>query len=364
MSVMTENEYLIRLLRGLLKNQPAEEPPEGCGLRKVFELAQRHSVAGMAYYAVETLNTPLDGELAAQWRQVRDKAIVKDITQQTELDAIGGAFSAEGVRFLPLKGCVIKQLYPQSDMRTMSDIDLLIDDENAAKARYIMTGLGYSCEHFDYEHHDVYFKPPVMNVEVHRELLGEEGRDFKCVFPDPWEFCEQNEGLRYRFRDNEFFAYILAHAIKHLDEGGTGIRTVMDLWVCLNSDMNIDREKVFAMLEPSGKGGRARLLVGLADVWFGEKPHTEQTCALERYILGSGTYGNIGNVITNDMERSGKKEYVLRLFFPTFQHMKRQYPVLKKAPVLLPFCWLARLVTKPFVNWRANCEKMKRIIKK
>lgn len=361
---MTDYEYLIELLRSTLHRQQAPELPEGCSFARVLALAEQHSVAGMAYYAAETLKSPPTGQTAAAWRQIRDKALVKDITQQAELEAISAALTAGGVRFLPLKGCIIKGLYPQTDMRTMSDIDILIDPENAARARDIMLELGYTCEHFDYEHHDVYFKPPVMNVEIHRELLGAEGRDFDVVFSDPWSMCKQTDGMRYEFRADAFFAYILAHAIKHLDEGGTGIRSVMDIWVCQHSEMPIDREKVLEMLEPSGKSGRARLLIELSEVWFGESPHTESTQEMEQYILGSGTYGNVTNMISNDMQRSGKKTYFLRLLFPTFEHMKRQYPVLKKAPVLLPSCWVLRLVTKPFINRRANAEKLKMLVKK
>lgn len=361
---MTDKEYLIGLLRGLLKGQPPMELPEDCDFNRIFSLAQNHSVASMAFYAAEALKLPPQGELAAAWRQVRDKALVKDITQQTEFEAISEAFTAKGVRFLPLKGCIIKQLYPQSDMRTMSDIDILIDPENASKARDIMASLGYSCEHFNHEHHDVYYKPPVMNVEIHRELFGEEGLEFNCVFNDPWSMCEKREGLRYDFREDAFFAFVLAHAIKHLDERGTGIRTIMDIWVCLRSEMNIDCRKVLSMLEPSGKGERAQILVELAEVWFGGKPHTEQTKVLEQYIFGSGTYGTITNMVSNKIGRSGKKAYLFQLIFPTFDHMKRQYPVLKKAPVMLPFCWLLRLVTKPFTNRRANSEKLKMLVKK
>lgn len=361
---MTENEYLIGLLRAILHGMQAQELPEECSFEKVFALAERHSVAGMAYYAAEALKSPPTGNISAAWRQVRDKALVKDITQQAELEEISAAFTAGGIRHLPLKGCIIKHLYPQTDMRTMSDIDMLIDPENSAKARDIMKSLGYSCEDFSHDHHDVYFKPPVMNVEVHRELFGEEGQEFVSAFSDPWSMCGNVGGLRYEFRADEFFAYILAHALKHLDERGTGIRTVMDVWVCLHSDMNINCGRALAILEPSGKSDRARLLIELSEVWFGERPHTEQTLELEHYILGSGTYGTIENMISNKMERSGKKTYFLRLLFPTFEHMKRQYPVLKKAPVLLPLCWFVRLVTKPFVNRRANAEKLKMLVRK
>ena len=361
---MTENEYLVGLLRAILHGSQAQELPEECSFEKVFSLAERHSVAGMAYYAAETLKSPPTGKLSAAWRQVRDKALVKDITQQAELEAISAAFTAGGIRHIVLKGYIIKHLYPQTDMRTMSDIDMLIDPENSAKARDIMKNLGYSCEDFSHDHHDVYFKPPVMNVEVHRELFGEEGQEFVSAFSDPWSMCENVGGLRYEFRADAFFAYILAHALKHLDERATGIRTVMDIWVCLNSGMGIDRDKALKILDPSGKSDRARLLIEHSEVWFGVRSHTEQTLELERYILGSGTYGTVTNMISNYMERSGKKTYFLRLLFPTFEHIKRQYPVLKKAPVLLPICWLVRLVTKPFINHRANTEKLKMLVKK
>ncbi len=363
-SDMTEFEYLIALLRAMLKSEQPPELLDDCDFGRVFVLAKHHSVAGMAYYAAEKLNAPPLGALAAEWRQVRDKALVKDITQQAELEAIGGALSANGVRYLPLKGSIIKHLYPQSDMRTMSDIDLLIDPENAAQARDIMERLGYSCEKFGHDIHDIYHKPPVMNVEIHRELFGDEGKEFKSVFGDPWQLCERKDGLRFDFSADAFFAYVLAHAVKHLEEGGTGIRTIMDLWVCLHSDMNIDIEKSLRLLEKSGKRAAAQKLTELSEVWFDEKPINDETHDLERYILGSGTYGTISNSVANKIEKSGKIKYLLRLVFPTFAHMRQQYPVLAKAPALLPACWFVRLITKPFVNHRQNSQKLKEILKK
>lgn len=364
MSENAEFTYLLSLLRGLLRQEPAQELPEGCSFPGVLRLAELHSVAGMAYYAVEGLKVQPQGECAVEWRQIRDKALVKDLTQEMELEIIGGALSDAGIRYLPLKGSVIKLLYPQRDMRTMSDIDMLIDEENAARCRDILKGLGYTCEHFGYDIHDVYYKPPVMNVEIHRALFGEEGQEFQQVFNDAWRLCENDGRFRYKFSDDAFFAYVLAHAIKHLEEGGTGIRTVMDLWVCLNSDMNIDRERALELLEPSGKREQAALLVELSEVWFGEGRHSEATRKLEEYILGSGTYGTVENFAVNGIERSGRVGYALRLIFPTFTHMKQHYPVLKKAPVLLPGCWLVRLVTKPFMNRRQNAEKLRMIMKK
>ena len=111
MSSVSEYKYLIMLLRSVLEGRepPAlPAPPEGCELNALLTIAQNHSVAGMAYYALEKLLP--EGELSAQWRQVRDKALVKDIIQQQELETLGAALSGAGVRFLPLKGSIIKSL--------------------------------------------------------------------------------------------------------------------------------------------------------------------------------------------------------------------------------------------------------------
>lgn len=372
MSSVSEYKYLIMLLRSVLEGrelpaQPAPPalpaPPEGCELNALLTIAQRHSVAGMAYYALEKLTLP-EGALSEQWRQVRDKALVKDIIQQQELETLGAALSGAGVRFLPLKGSIIKSLYPQSDMRTMSDIDLLIDEKNAEKARDIMAGLGFSCEHFGYDIHDIYYKPPVMNVEIHRALFGEDGREFQKIFADPWSLCRA-DGARYSFTPDAFFAYVLAHAVKHLEEGGTGIRSIMDLWVCAHSDMGIDAARSLDMLAPSGKSHIAFQMLALSEVWFGDRLPDENTEKLERYIFGSGTYGTVENSAKNRIERAGgRPAYLLRLIFPTFERMREHYPLLKKAPVLLPWCWLVRLVTKPFINRRQNAEKLRTLLKK
>lgn len=361
---MNVNErYLIDLLRSVLRNEQPPQPPDGCTPAEVLSCAESHSTAGMAFYGIEALGLNAQGEVFAKWRQLRDKAIVKDLTQQSELERIGASLERAGIRYLPLKGSVIKRLYPQSDMRTMSDIDMLIDESSARQVREIMQGLGYSCEHFGYDVHDIYYMPPVMNVEIHRSLFGEEGKEFRQLFADPWLFCEQ-DGMRCNMRRDEFFAYVLAHAMKHLEEGGTGIRTIMDLWVCVHSDMGIDAERSLKFLEPSGKADSARLLAELSEVWFGDRPHTEQTQQLEEYILSSGTYGTIQNHAQNRIQKQGKAGYLFSLIFPTFEHMRQHYPVLKKAPVLLPLCWLVRLVTKPFINRRQNAGKLKTLMKK
>lgn len=355
-----ENEYLclLDLLNSVLKDKQPEEPDRGIDWGALLNAAEAHSAANMACYAAERLKS-VPPDIMKRWREIRDKALMKDVIQHAEFEKISSALKEHGIRFIPLKGFILKALYPQSDMRLMSDIDLLIDEENAPAARGIMTSLGYECEEYGRGVHDIYYKRPVMNVEIHHELFGYEGREFAAVFSDPWVSASESGGL-WQMMPDYCFAYILAHAAKHFEEGGTGIRTIMDLWLYYNSNKDLlDADHVLSMLDAMGSGDICRRMLRLSQVWFGGEAHDRGTLETERYIFGSGAYGTYENFLNNTIERSGRGKYVRELIFPPFGRMKRQYPVLKKAPILLPFCWLYRFVTKPIVNRKQNIAKIK-----
>ena len=44
---------------------------------------------------------------------------------------------------IKIKGCVMKKLYPSPNMRSMCDIDILIEDDGIDRAEKIMQNLGY-----------------------------------------------------------------------------------------------------------------------------------------------------------------------------------------------------------------------------
>ena len=64
----------------------------------------------------------------------------------------------------------------------MSDIDIVIDPENAKKAGEVMLSLGYKADSLETGVHDVYHKKPVTSIEIHRELFGDEGQEFAPIF--------------------------------------------------------------------------------------------------------------------------------------------------------------------------------------
>ncbi len=360
MSDRTNAYYLIELLNSVLQGETPAEPSSSVNLEAVLDIAANHSVANMAFYGVERLDCTIPDELRRRWSELRDMAILKDITQQVEYESITASLRRNSIRFLPVKGFILKELYPQGDMRLMSDLDILIDSSNARAARDVMLSLGYTVEKFGSGADDVYHKKPVMSVELHRELFGYEGREYADLFPDPWLLAAEDNSC-CTFDTNTCFTYILAHALKHLGEGGTGIRTFMDIYLYLDHHRaDIDLPAIYTAFDRIDRGRICRDVIALSEKWFGGEAVSSSTEALEDYVIGSGTYGTYENTVKS----TGKSRYIFQLIFPPFGRMKSQYPVLKKAPVLLPFCWIWRLIVKPFANFSQNKAKLNALTKK
>ncbi|MBQ4193481.1 MAG: nucleotidyltransferase family protein, partial [Clostridia bacterium] len=63
-----------------------------------------------------------------------------------------------GIWYLPLKGIILKNEYPISALREMSDNDILCDGEKMEQVRSVMISLGYKNTEFGKDNHDVYKK--------------------------------------------------------------------------------------------------------------------------------------------------------------------------------------------------------------
>lgn len=72
---------------------------------------------------------------------------------------------------MPLKGSVLKDLYPVYGMWQMSDNVILIDSFREAEVKKVMEDLGFEVVSYGKGAHDTYHKLPVSNFEIHTSLF-------------------------------------------------------------------------------------------------------------------------------------------------------------------------------------------------
>ena len=150
-----------------------------------------------------------------------------------ERTAISEELEKNGIWYLPLKGSILKDLYPENGMREMADNDVLYDSTKQQKVKELMLSMGYAAESVGKHHHDTYMKPPVLNFELHTVLFGANSGSLYAYYREPQRLMIQDEGKKfgYHMSDEDFYVYVTAHEYKHFSSGGTGIRNLLDCYV-------------------------------------------------------------------------------------------------------------------------------------
>lgn len=340
--------YLVHLLKCALNGSRPNEKPDNVSFENVFNGAIKHDVANLAFYAVEKLENKPEYDLYDNWRQVRELAVIRDIYQGFAYDELCAELQKAGIRRLEIQGTVVKRYYPQPDMRTMSDIDFVVDKENLAKIKPILEKLGYEsdCHIEEIDAH----KEPKINLEFHAKVF--DTKPFTDCFANAFENAKSKDGTAYYFSNSDFYVYNMFHLLKHLFYvNGCGIRRFCDIYL-LNKALkgSLDREYIHSMYEKYGVSDKAEAVERLADALFGDSVFTDDLQAMYDELMNSAVHGttvvrakNDLNNIIKDGKRFAKLRYWLNRVFPPYEKMVWTYPQLKNKKALTPIYYLRRI---------------------
>ena len=329
-------------------------------LAKVCAVAELHDMVHLVSAALQKLNiSPENPRLADAITKEELKAIFRVDRLDAEFEAVCSLLEENAIPYIPLKGSVLRSLYPQRWFRVSCDIDILIKEADCKKASKLLSKqleytLGKKSER------DVsFFTPSGVHIELHFRLADEES--LEGLTDLAWETAQKHDGAKHRYSlsPEVFSFYHMAHAAKHLRHGGCGAKAILDVWVML-------KQSEFVFDGRNSLIARQNLLkfsdsvTTLASVWFGNACHNELTQELERYILMGGAYGNLDNAISVEQtkEKGTFAFFLSKIFLPT-EKLKNQYPILYKHIWLLPFCHLLRWFKLIFCSRKRIAENIK-----
>ena len=249
------------------------------------------------------------------------------------------------VPFIPLKGAVMRQYYPEPWMRTSCDIDILINEKDLERTvSKLVKDCGYTytgkCSH------DVsLYTPNHHHIELHYDLI-EEGvaNQASNVLKSVWDTAVPHENKRYwrKMPDEMFYFYHISHMAKHVIRGGCGIRPFIDLWLLDRVD-GIDEARRDDLLKRGGLWGFATAVRKLSKIWIEGALKDGISEQLENYILHGGVYGNIENRIKIRQQKMGKGlKFVFSRIIISYDCIKTYYPILRKHRWLTPFMQVRR----------------------
>lgn len=248
----------------------------------------------------------------------------------------------ERIPFVPLKGSVLHNLYPEKWMRVGCDVDILVHKEDVKKVEKVFEEkLNYHNSGESY--HDVRMKSADGIVfEIHHTLI-EDGfaNNANKFLENVWEYVHPREdsAFHYLMTDEMFYFYHIAHIAKHIENGGCGIKPFLDLYVMSRVRGTMAKK----LVDESGLSAFESVVSKLCGVWFEAGEHNESTELLQNFIVDGGVYGTRENFAFIQKGRKGsKRKYILSKIFPSYSELKYEFPVLRKYKLLFPVCIVYR----------------------
>lgn len=314
-------------------------------LPQLYALSKSHDMAHIVAQGLSDLGLLGTDENSAKFQKQQMLAVYRYQRINYELEQICKTLENAKIPFLPLKGSVIRGYYPEPWMRTSCDIDMLVHEEDLERAIEVI------CKDLQYKNegrgsHDVsLYSGSGVHVELHYDLI-EEVRYPTVVklLTKVWEYAEPIHGstCQNRLKDEMFYFYHTAHMAKHFENGGCGVRSLVDQWI-LDHRVPCDINRRNALLLEGGLDRFDCAARGLAEVWFSGQEKTELTKAMATYVITGGIYGNTENgVAIKRSKKGGRIKYILSRLFMPYEILKMQYPILQKHRWLTPIMEVRR----------------------
>jgi len=342
-------QVLFSLLRNALFNETIDYATQRTAIEKadvIYKIAKHHDVVHLLNNAYEKCDfDSLSEEIKKLIKKKHFVSVIRYERTNYDFEIIKNVFESEHIPFIPLKGSVIRDYYPEPWMRTSCDIDILVHETDVERAAEILVNT-CSCEKGKSGTHDVSFcSPNGTHIELHYKLT-------EIYYESPaeklidmvWEYACPKEGKAYHcvLSDEFFYLYHIYHIAKHFEIGGCGIRPFLDLWL-LDNKVPHENGKRDSLLEKGGLLKFANSCRELSRFWFSDGQESETVKCLQRFILAGGTYGTSDNRhLVVQAKNDNKLKRVMNVVFLSYDKLIIQYPVVKKHKWMIPFCEVHR----------------------
>lgn len=274
-------------------------------------------------------------------------SVKQSILQAHEGEQTLQKLGAAGFQCIALKGWEMRKLYPDQTMRQMADLDILVRPYRFDRIKAIMEELGFASGSESSWKHDDFSKGEV-HVEMHKRLTDDSGEIRKWE-EEMWTRTVPGEFPNtLKMSPEDFYIFHFVHLHKDFMNGSLGLRRIADTW--LLQKQPVDGDMVKGYLQKFGLWTFHERMVKLSRAAMGDEPMDENCEILLAHAFRHGIYGSdvsykAGRIAAMGKSlRGGKCRSAIKAVFLPYKRMKAQFPILEKRPVLLPWCWMKRIV--------------------
>ncbi|MCH5202151.1 MAG: nucleotidyltransferase family protein [Oscillospiraceae bacterium] len=368
-----KNEYIfiLSLLSNLFGIEKKIKVPQNIDYNRVHKIAADNCISNMISYAVTKANLKIPHDISKSLIYKQKFMLFKDASQFSATKKLIEAFETNGIDNLLVKGQFIKNCYEQPDFRFMSDVDIHVKAKDFEKIKKIVTDLDFKTG-TQTDDLLIVYQEPFVEVELH----GDNGMFTDTEFNNNLFInAKLQDGKKhtYEFTLDDHYIYIVEHFAKHFrDLGGMGIKMMTDIYHLQKAfSHKINKDYVYKRLRASGTLNFYRTLISKCKKYFELGMTIDNFDMVDIFILSNPMFGTEEVLMYNKRIQfeekylnSDNESYLIKRLFPPKSRMIEDYPVLKRAGVLLPLTWVHRGVKIAFSKnrkqYKENITKYKK----
>ena len=278
-------EQQIRDMLNIIQSAVTKQPiplSETFSVNTLLELAEKHKIFTLVYHGLLNCKVALDNSIKTFLTNFSINEIFISEQQIYCIQELSSLFEKNRIDYMPLKGSILKQLYPQPEIRRMGDIDILIKENQYKKIEIVLKSAGFIFR--NESNHEIIWTKNGRMIEFHKILMPSYNKDLHNYFGNGWKRAISTGEYRFTFSDEDMFIYLFSHFAKHYRDAGIGIMHMCDLYVFLkNKKLNMDyvcKELRFLTLYDFYCNIKKTL-----DVWFENKDSSEITDYITNVIF-------------------------------------------------------------------------------
>ena len=353
-----ENEVFLSLAAAFV-NETAPALPDNCSWEALMHTATLQNLLPVLAYMNKKYSLNPAPAPAEQLNGALYRAIYLQAGRAQRFLTLSEKLTAAGIDHMPVKGWYIKELYPEPELRSYGDIDILIRKEDRQRCHALLLAEGFTAGS-DWEPTYSYIRD-IESYEFHTNLMDGnlDGReDLQAYFSRAWDHAEPREGRRFEPEKEFHFIYCAVHLAKHLYAAGAGLRMYMDLALFIRRfSASLNWAYIEKELEGLGLTAFFHTLLAVLSAWFGVKtplsypePPEATLRQLTEYTLNADLFGKLRDNSLIRVRNAGASSprdrltVIRRRIFPPAAVVGKRYAFVAKRPWLLPVGWLARLI--------------------
>ncbi|MDD5155012.1 MAG: nucleotidyltransferase family protein [Candidatus Omnitrophica bacterium] len=167
---------------------------------RLVKLAENHDLAALIFYRLQGCGLQLPEINYSLLKSRYIKNIRANLRLWNEFLQINSEFEKNNIDMAPIKGIdILARFYPELDLRSMVDIDILVREEQLQRVQNALCALGYHKELFNLKEdywrkqqcHIVFHNKNRITVEAHWALDFK--RDNRVILPKLWKRMNKKE---------------------------------------------------------------------------------------------------------------------------------------------------------------------------